>query len=63
MSAGYGPERYSEIAQKYAASAPLKSTCKPADIADAIVWLLEGARQVTGETILVDSGFHLAAPR
>ena len=63
MSAGYGPERYAEIAQKYAASAPLKNTCKPADIADAIVWLLEGARQVTGETLLVDSGFHLSTPR
>ena len=62
MSAGYG-ERYAELAQKYAGNAPLKSTCKPEDIADAIVWLVEGARQVTGETILVDSGFHLATPR
>ena len=63
MSAGYGAERYSELSARYAASAPLKSTCKPEDIAETICWLLEGARQVTGETIFVDSGFHLATPR
>ena len=63
MSVGYGAERYAELAQKYAGNAPLKSTCKAEDIADAIVWLVEGARRVTGETILVDSGFHLATPR
>ena len=63
MHAGYGEERFAEMAKKYASGAPLASTCKPEDIADAVVWLLEGARQVTGETLLVDSGFHLAAPR
>ena len=28
-----------------------------------IVWLIEGARNVTGETIYVDGGMHIAAPR
>jgi 3-oxoacyl-[acyl-carrier protein] reductase len=32
-------------------------------VADAIVWLIEGARSVTGETIYVDGGMHIAAPR
>ena len=63
MNAGYGPERYAELAQRYADNAPLRTTCKPEDIADAIVWLVEGARMVTGETLFVDSGFHLATPR
>ena len=63
LAGGYGPERYAEIAQRYAGSAPLQGVCQPEDIADAVAWLIEGARQVTGETILVDSGFHLATPR
>jgi 3-oxoacyl-[acyl-carrier protein] reductase len=33
------------------------------DVADAIVWLIEGARCVTGDMILVDGGIHLALPR
>jgi 3-oxoacyl-[acyl-carrier protein] reductase len=63
MVAGFGADRYPEIKKKYSAGAPLQSTCQPEDIADAVAWLVEGARQVTGETILVDSGYHLATPR
>jgi len=63
MSAGYGEERYRQLAARYAAATPLKATCKPEDIAETIAWLLEGARQVTGETIFVDSGMHIAGPR
>ena len=33
------------------------------DVADAIVWLIEGARRTTGEVIFVDGGIHIAAPR
>jgi len=63
MSAGYGPERYAQLRVRYAENAPLKSTCSPQDIAEAIVWLLEGGKMITGETIFVDAGFHLATPR
>ena len=63
MSAGYGEQRYRELAARYAANTPLKSTCKPEDIAETIAWLVESARQVTGETIFVDSGMHIASPR
>ena len=63
MSAGYGAERYRELAARYAANAPLKSTCKPEDVAETICWLLEGGRMITGETLFVDAGFHLATPR
>ncbi|TAK42565.1 MAG: SDR family oxidoreductase [Betaproteobacteria bacterium] len=63
MSAGYGAERFRELAARYAANAPLKSTCRPEDIAETIGWLIEGARMTTGETVLVDAGFHLATPR
>jgi 3-oxoacyl-[acyl-carrier protein] reductase len=63
MHAGYGEERFRELAARYASNAPLKSTCKPEDIAEAICWLIEGGRLVTGETLFVDAGFHLATPR
>ena len=32
----------------------------PEDVAEAIVWLVDGARTVTGELLLLDSGMHLA---
>ena len=54
---------YESLKQNYEAITPLKSVVYPEDVADAAVWLLEGARKVTGETILVDSGVHLGAPR
>ena len=63
MRAGYGAERYQELSARYAANAPLKSTCKPEDIAETICWLIEGAKMITGETIFVDAGFHLATSR
>jgi 3-oxoacyl-[acyl-carrier protein] reductase len=57
------PEAVAEAERRYAAAAPLKSVCEPEDVADAIVWLLEGARRVTGELIYVDSGIHIASAR
>ncbi len=63
MHAGYGDDRFRELAARYAANAPLKSTCQPEDIAETICWLIEGGKMVTGETVFVDAGFHLATPR
>jgi 3-oxoacyl-[acyl-carrier protein] reductase len=54
-----GEERYTAFIEQYAESAPLKSAGDPEAVADPVVWLLEGADQVTGETIIVDSGTHL----
>ena len=43
---------------------PLKDYARPEDVAEAIAWLIEGARQVTGEMIFVDGGMHIQpAPR
>jgi len=52
-----------EVEKRYSAIAPLKSVSEAADVADAIVWLVEGARSVTGEIVYVDGGMHIAAPR
>jgi enoyl-[acyl-carrier-protein] reductase (NADH) len=43
------------------ARAPLKRESSPDDIADLIVTLLK-SETITGETIRVDSGRHLAGP-
>jgi len=63
MVSGYGAERYAELSKRYAANAPLGTTCKPEDIAETIAWLIEGAGKVTGEAIFVDAGMHVATPR
>jgi 3-oxoacyl-[acyl-carrier protein] reductase len=61
--AAHGADGAAEAERRFAAMAPLKAAADPEDIADAIVWLLEGARRVTGEIIYVDGGMHIASPR
>ena len=56
---GLGEERYQSFIDNYAGTAPLKAAGDPEIVADPVVWLLEGAEHVTGETIMVDSGSHL----
>lgn len=58
-----GKEAVEETERKFVAAAPLGKPVAAADVADAIAWLIEGARSTTGVTILVDCGIHLAAGR
>ena len=63
MHQGYG-ERFGAVEDRYRQSTPLARVGKPEEVADAIVWLIEGAAITTGETILLDSGMHLGmSPR
>jgi len=59
----HGEKGAEELAQRFASIAPLKSACEAEDVADAIVWLIEGARRVTGERLYVDAGVHIASSR
>jgi 3-oxoacyl-[acyl-carrier protein] reductase len=61
--AARGAAGAAEVEKRYSAIAPLRAVAEAADVADAIVWLIEGARRVTGETIYVDGGMHIATPR
>jgi 3-oxoacyl-[acyl-carrier protein] reductase len=61
--AAHGEEGAAEAERRFAALAPLKAAADPEDIAEAIVWLVEGARRVTGEVIFVDGGIHIASSR
>lgn len=45
------------------AASALGLYARPDDVADTIAWLIEGARQVTGEAIFVDGGLHITPPR
>jgi len=63
QSNALGAERASQAAAHYSTLVPLKDYARPEDIAETIVWLIEGARQVTGETIFVDGGMHISTPR
>ncbi len=56
---GLGREGYEKVKAGYEAVAPLGRACSPEDVADAVLWLVDGARVVTGELLLLDSGVHL----
>jgi 3-oxoacyl-[acyl-carrier protein] reductase len=57
---GIGQAGYDKALAAYEAAMPLPRACSPEDVAEAIVWLVHGARTVTGELVLLDSGMHLA---
>lgn len=57
--ARFEPEAYAKFKQGYENSVPLATVASADDVADAVVWLIEGARVVTGELLKVDSGWHL----
>ena len=59
----HGAEKAKQAADRYSTMVPLKDYARPEDIAETIVWLIEGARQVTGETIFIDGGMHISTPR
>jgi 3-oxoacyl-[acyl-carrier protein] reductase len=54
-TAGWPQAWKEEATQK----ALLKRRCQPEDIAEAVFWLLAGARMVTGQVLVVDGGLTL----
>lgn len=56
---GVGVENYEKIKSQYEQSTPLGRACTAEDVAESVIWLIDGARTVTGELILLDSGMHL----
>ena len=55
---GYGP-RFAAMEARYREGTALGRMGTPEEVAAVIVWLIEGADLITGETIKVDSGVHL----
>ncbi len=58
---GMGQQAYEKILATYESNAPLARPCTAEDVAEAVLWLVDGARTVTGELLLLDSGVHLGA--
>ena len=61
FSERFGPETYAKIVEHNVQSTPLHRAGTPEDVAEAVVFFCgEGARHITGETLLSDAGHHLA---
>lgn len=56
---GIGQQGYEKLKAGYEQNAPLARACTPEDVAEAVIWLVDGARTITGELLLLDSGVHL----
>jgi 3-oxoacyl-[acyl-carrier protein] reductase len=62
---GVGQDNADHIQAQYEKTVPLQTSCTAEDVAEAIVWLVDGARTTTGELLMLDGGMHLGrtAPR
>ena len=60
MPAAVGAEAFEAISHRFEQEAPLARVATPDDIAEPIVWLLEGADYLTGELLMLDGGMRLA---
>lgn len=58
---GLGQQAFEKLKTGYEAGVPLARTCSAEDVAEAVVYFADGARTVTGEMLLLDSGMHLGA--
>jgi 3-oxoacyl-[acyl-carrier protein] reductase len=58
LQGGMSPEQYQVFLKMAAEMVPLKCVPTAEQIAEALVWFLEGASVVTGEVLMVDAGLH-----
>jgi enoyl-[acyl-carrier protein] reductase I len=57
--AATGISGFSAILNTYRERAPMRRAVETAEVADAAIFLLgSGSRAITGEVMMVDSGFH-----
>jgi 3-oxoacyl-[acyl-carrier protein] reductase len=60
LRTGLGDATYEALKKSQEENTPLRNAGTPEEMAEVAVWLLEGARNVTGEIIMVDAGAHLS---
>jgi len=56
---GMSNEQVASVTTHFRTTVPLKRSTTADDVADAILWFVEGAAGVTGQLVVVDSGNHL----
>ena len=56
---GVGQQNFEKLRANYEQTTPLQTAASAEDVADAVVWLIEGARTTTGELLMLDGGRHL----
>jgi len=60
LKKGLGEEVYNSAMKSFETTTPLKLTCTPEDVAIAIDSFINGSKVITGETLILDGGWHLA---
>jgi 3-oxoacyl-[acyl-carrier protein] reductase len=58
---GVGEAAYASVRDRFADTATLGRVAQPEDVAEPVVWLLEGADYITGENLMIDGGVRLGA--
>jgi 3-oxoacyl-[acyl-carrier protein] reductase len=61
--AAHGADGAALRERQYAERAPMRAAPQADEVAEAIAWMVEGARAITGEILYVDGGMHIASPR
>ncbi|HCG90545.1 MAG TPA: oxidoreductase [Dehalococcoidia bacterium] len=56
---GIGEGNHKKLMDSFKEKVPLQEVCSAESVAETITWLLTGAKHITGETLLIDSGTHL----
>ena len=59
LKGGMSDEAYESLIEQAETNLPLKKVASAEDVAEVLVWSLEGAPLITGEILIVDSGAHL----
>ena len=61
LKGGMGDDAYLALIEQAENELPLKQVATAEDVAETLVWFLEGAKLITGEVLIVDSGAHLGS--
>ena len=59
LKAGMSKEKYENMLEGSRKKLPLQEVATAEDVAETLVWFLEGAKLITGEVLIMDSGVHL----
>lgn len=60
LRTGLGDQLYEAAKAAESRRAPLKGVCRPEDVSQLVLSLLEGADMVTGQTIVIDGGVGIS---